>query len=97
MGKSMPGKILEFGEHSYKEALTKINEVIAGKTYAVGETLTIVDFLFAEMIMNAALIKVNFETDYPNVNTYFKNLLSNVPSLKEDDENVVDIIEMLSS
>ena len=96
MGKSMPEKVLTFAEHAYKDSLSKINEVIAGKTYAVGDALTIVDFLFAEMIMNAALIKTNYEGDYPNIQAYYQGLLTNVPALKEDSENVKDIIEMLA-
>jgi len=95
MGKSMPDKILQLAEHGYKDALSKINEIIVGKQFACNDQLTIVDFLFAEMIMNAAMIKTDFENDFPNIFAYFNGLLSHVPALKEDADNVKDIIEML--
>jgi len=37
MGKSMPEKILQLAEHGYKDALSKINVIIAGKQFAVNE------------------------------------------------------------
>ena len=95
MGKSMPDQILHHAEEQYKGALAKINGLLEGKTFAVGDHATIVDFLFAEVIMNAAMIKTNFD-DYPNIKKYYEHLLATIPELKEDAENVKDIIEMLS-
>ena len=40
-------------EEAYKAALTKINERMVGKVYIVQDQLTIVDFMFAELIMNS--------------------------------------------
>ena len=67
----MPEKVLEFAKKSYAEALTKINHLITGKKYAIDDKLTIVDFLFAEMIMNAALINTPFEAEYNHIWTYY--------------------------
>jgi glutathione S-transferase len=55
MGKSMPAKLLETAEHQYRDALHKLDDKMFadGRKFMFGETLTIVDFLIAEMIMNA--------------------------------------------
>jgi len=45
--------------------------------------------------MNAAMIKTDFENEFPNIFAYFNGLLASVPALKEDADNVKDIIEML--
>ena len=68
----------------------------SNKKYLFGETLTICDFLFAEMIMNSQMISIDWEKDYPHVHKYYTHLLEEVPELKEDSENVKDVIEMLS-
>lgn len=97
MGKSMPEQILHHAEEQYKGALAKINGLIEGKTFAHGDHLTIIDFLFAEVIMNAAMIKTDFETDFPNIHKYYTHILTVVPELKEDADNVKEIIELLST
>ena len=58
--------------------------------------MTIVDFLFAEIIMNAQIIKIDFENKYPNVWKYFQGLIATVPELKADDEAVKEIIELMA-
>ena len=95
-GKSMPEKILTFGETQYKTALTKINEMIGDKKHIIGESITICDFLFCEMIMNAMMIKTDFENDYPKVHAYYTGIINEVPTLKEDETCVKDVIEMMS-
>lgn len=93
----MPEKLIIFMEEAYKAALTKINERMVGKVYIVQDQLTIVDFMFAELIMNSQMIKTPWETDYPNIWSYYQGLLTNVPELKEDSTNVKEVIEMLAS
>ena len=91
----MPEKVLHFGEEAYKQALTKINELIAGKKHTVGDSLTIVDFLFAEIIMNAEMIKTDYEHDYPHIWAYYQGLLAEVPVLKEHAAAVKETLELL--
>jgi glutathione S-transferase len=54
-GKSMPAKLLEVADHAFKEALQKLNDKLFqdNRKYLFGDHLTICDFLFAEMVMNA--------------------------------------------
>lgn len=97
-GKSMPAKLLEVAEHAYKDALQKLNDKLFAdnRKYLFGDHLTIADFLLAEMIMNAQMISINWEADYPQIHKYYTDLLTEVPELKEDADNVRETIEMLS-
>jgi hypothetical protein len=42
------------------------------------------------------MIAIEWEKDFPNIHKYYIGLLEAVPELKEDAENVKEVIAMLS-
>lgn len=76
--------------------LRAFDAYLESKTYIVGDTLTIADILFAEHIMQLALLNLSYRSELKNIDKHYENVKNEVPQVKQDEEGANQIFAHLA-
>jgi len=80
-GDKLPKKHREQHLANTEKHLKDFETQLAGKTYFFGDSLTILDFFMPVLLFELDLIGFKFDTNYPNLKKYYKNLGEEVPAI----------------